>query len=104
MGLQMQAEISPEFFRYQLEWRNLSRYVESSGVPQLNNKDLYPRWFFKPPEDQQKEIVSVIAATETYQDALFRKLNVIEQVKRSLMHDLLTGKVRVGDSGLLPPL
>ena len=103
MGLQMQAEIIPEFFRYQLEWRNLSRYIESSGVPQLNNKDLYPRWFFKPPEDQQKEIVSVIAATETYQDALLRKLNVIEQLKKSLIHDLLTGKVRVGDSGLLPP-
>ncbi len=84
MGLQLQAEIIPEFFRYQLEWRNLSRYIESSGVPQLNNKDLYPRWFFKPPEDQQKEIVSAIAATETYQDALLRKLNVIEQLKKSV--------------------
>lgn len=95
MGLQMQADIIPDFFRYQLEWRNLSRYIESSGLPQLNNKDIYPRWFLKPPEDQQKEIVSVIAATETYQDALLRKLNVIEQLKKSLMHDLLTGKVRV---------
>jgi len=101
MGLQMQADIIPDFFRYQLEWRNLSRYIESSGVPQLNNKDIYPRWFLKPPEDQQKEIVSVIAATETYQDALLRKLNVIEQLKKSLMHDLLTGKVRVDLSHLL---
>ena len=36
-------------------------------------------------------------------DAKEEKLLALEQLKKSLMHDLLTGKVRVGDSGLLPP-
>ena len=49
MALKVRDDILPEFFRYQLEWRNLTRYVESSGVPQLNNKDLYPRWFVRAP-------------------------------------------------------
>jgi type I restriction enzyme S subunit len=88
-------DILPEFFRYQLEWRNLARYVESSGVPQLNNKDLYPRWFVRAPEVQQKEVVSIVSAAEQQEDALRDKLLALEMLKKSLMHDLLTGAVRV---------
>ena len=95
MALKVRDDILPEFFRYQLEWRNLARYVESSGVPQLNNKDLYPRWFVRAPEDQQKEIVAVISAAEKNEDALRSKLNALDALKKSLMHDLLTGTVRV---------
>lgn len=95
MALKVRDDILPEFFRYQLEWRNLTRYVESSGVPQLNNKDLYPRWFVRAPEDQQKDIVAVISAAERHEDALRSKLNALEALKKSLMHDLLTGTVRV---------
>ncbi|MDR1854640.1 MAG: hypothetical protein LBR05_07035, partial [Azoarcus sp.] len=95
MALKVRDDILPEFFRYQLEWRNLARYIESSGVPQLNNKDLYPRWFVSAPDDQQKEIVAVISAAEQLEDALRGKLLALEQLKKSLMHDLLTGAVRV---------
>ena len=101
MALKVQDSILPEFFRYQLEWRNLARYVESSGVPQLNNKDLYPRWFVRPPENQQKEIVAIIVAAEQREDALRSKLTALEQLKKSLMHDLLTGSVRL-DPTLFP--
>ncbi len=95
MALKVRDDILPEFFRYQLEWRNLTRYVESSGVPQLNNKDLYPRWFVRAPENQQKDIVAVISAAEQHEDALRSKLNALEALKKSLMHDLLTGTMRV---------
>lgn len=95
MALKVRDDISPEFFRYQLEWRKLARYVESSGVPQLNNKDLYPRWFVWAPDDQQKEIVAVLSAAEQREDALRDKLSALETLKKSLMHDLLTGTVRV---------
>ncbi|MFA5241057.1 MAG: hypothetical protein WC029_01860 [Sulfuricella sp.] len=95
MALKVRDDISPEFFRYQLEWRKLARYVESSGVPQLNNKDLYPRWFVRAPDDQQKEIVAVLSAAEHREDALRDKLSALETLKKSLMHDLLTGTVRV---------
>lgn len=95
MALKVREDILPEFFRYQLEWRNLARYIESSGVPQLNNKDLYPRWFVRAPEDQQQEIVAIISAAEQKEDALRGKLLALETLKKSLMHDLLTGTVRV---------
>jgi type I restriction enzyme S subunit len=96
MALQVLPGMRSDFLKYQLEWRNLSRYVESSGVPQLNNKDLYPRFFLRAPDDQQKQIVVTIAAADAHHDALVAKANAFESLKKSLMHDLLTGRVRVG--------
>lgn len=98
MALQVLPGMRPEFLRLQLEWRNLSRYVESSGVPQLNNKDLYPRYFLRAPDERQVEIIGVVAAAEKVEDALLAKADALEQLKKSLMHDLLTGRVRVRDA------
>ncbi len=95
MALQAQAGIHPEFLRLQLEWRNLSRYVEDSGVPQLNNKDLYPRYFYRAPHSRQLEIINIVGSAEQAEDATVAKCAAIEQLKASLFHDLLTGKVRV---------
>jgi type I restriction enzyme S subunit len=95
MALQGLPGMRPEFLRCQLDWRNLSRYVESSGVPQLNNKDLYPRYFLRAPDDQQQQIVGTIAAAEAHEDALVAKCEAFEVLKKSLMHDLLTGRLRV---------
>ena len=97
MALQAQSGIHPEFLRLQLEWRNLARYVEDSGVPQLNNKDLYPRYFLVAPDHGQLEIINTVTAAERVEDTLIAKCGALKQVKRSLMHDLLTGKVRVGN-------
>jgi len=98
MALQVLPGMRPDFLRLQLEWRNLSRYVENSGVPQLNNKDLYPRYFVRAPDERQAEIIGVVAGAEQVEDALIAKADALEQLKRSLMHDLLTGRVRVGDA------
>ncbi len=95
MALQVLPGVRPDFLRLQLEWRNLSRYVESSGVPQLNNKDLYPRYFLRAPDDRQREVVELVAAAERLEDAHIVKNDALEQLKKSLMHDLLTGRVRV---------
>lgn len=95
MGLHLSVGIDPEFFRFQLEWRRLARYMESSGVPQLNNKDLYPRWFLRPPLPEQLEIVRVIQAAEQREDKAAISLARLELLKCGLMHDLLTGRVRV---------
>lgn len=101
MALQVLPGMRPEFLRLQLEWRNLSRYVESSGVPQLNNKDLYPRYFLRAPDHQQEAIVNVIKAAEAVEDALLATSGALEGLKGSLMHDLLSGRVRVTNIGKL---
>lgn len=95
MALQALPGIRPDFLRMQLEWRKLSRYVEDSGIPQLNNKDLYPRWFLRAPDSAQEEIIRVIAAVESYEDALLARADALEDLKKGLMQDLLTGTVRM---------
>jgi hypothetical protein len=69
--------------------------VENSGIPQLNNKDLYPRYFLRAPDDRQRQIIETVAAAEAQEDALVAKSEAFEVLKKSLMHDLLTGRVRV---------
>ncbi len=98
MALQVLPRMRPEFLRYQLEWRNLSRYVEDSGVPQLNNKDLYPRYFLRAPDERQQEIIETVSAAEALEGALIAKCDAFEDLKKSLMHDLLTGRVRVNNA------
>lgn len=95
MALQALPGMRAGFLKYQLEWRRLSRYCEDSGIPQLNNKDLYPRFFLRAPDDHQKQIVATVAAADAHHDALVAKVNAFEALKKSLMHDLLTGRMRV---------
>jgi len=102
MAIGPKPDFSGRFLRYQLEWRNLSRYVESSGVPQINNKDLYPRWFLKAPEGDQKRIVSILEAAETTIEAQRTRFAALERLKRGLMQDLLTGRVRVKPPAAAP--
>ena len=94
MALSALSGMCPEFLRLQLEWRNLGRYVENSGVPQLNNKDLYPRYFLRAPYSSQVETIRTIGTVERLEDALIAKCKVLEGLKKSLLHELLTGKVR----------
>jgi type I restriction enzyme S subunit len=103
MGLRLANGICPEFFRYQLEWRRLSRFCENSGVPQLNNKDLYPRPFLRPLPDEQEEIVGVLRAAEEQEDQINNVLLKLERLKLGLMQDLLAVHPRVvGKSAGLP--
>jgi type I restriction enzyme S subunit len=98
MALRVLPGMRPEFLRCQLEWRNLSRYVENSGVPQLNNKDLYPRLFLRAPDDQQKQIIQLNSAVEAYEDAQIARCEAIEALKKALMSDLLCGRIRVKEA------
>jgi type I restriction enzyme S subunit len=51
-----------------------------------------------PTMDEQEEIVSVVSAAQRQIDLLADVGAVQQQLKRSLMHDLLTGRVRLPDA------
>ncbi|KAB2929474.1 MAG: hypothetical protein F9K25_10765 [Candidatus Contendobacter sp.] len=76
----------------------LRRAKTSNGTLKINNRDVKQILLPVPPLVQQEEIVDLIEAVDTKIDALTAKFTALEQVKKSLMHDLLTGKVRVGDN------
>ena len=54
-----------------------------------------PIWF--PDHDQQTEIVEVLDAIDRKIDLHRRKRAVLEELFKSLLHKLMTGKIRVGE-------
>jgi len=85
----------PKFIRLLLESLRLNRFTAATGVPSLNRNFVHPIEVTAPEPAEQDRIVDVvevhdarIRTEEQYRDKL--KLQ-----KKGLMHDLLTGKVRV---------
>lgn len=89
MGLQLASCIYPEFFRYQLKWRQLSRFSENSGIPQLNKRDLYSRDFLRPPFAEQAEIAGILQAADEQKRSMNDMTLRLRSLKKGLMQDLL---------------
>ncbi len=92
--------VTPEYAV--MAWNNpvvhnqiLRRAKTSNGTLKINNRDVKQIIMPVPPTGMQQTIVNLVAAAEAKTDALICKLKALEQLKRSLMHDLLTGTVRV---------
>lgn len=86
---------NPLFYKFLLEEMNLQRFLENSALPQLNNKDFYPRRFLYPPIDIQKEIGGLLLMVYSEIRIKNSKIQALKKLKKSLMQNLLTGKVRV---------
>lgn len=89
------GEFTGLFARYYLEHFKLSRLSEDAGIPQLNNRDLYPRLFARPDPDEQEDISKLLRASEDTIAAVMAELSSVERLKCSVLQNLLTGRVRV---------
>ena len=76
----------------------LQRAKTSNGTLKINSRDVKQIILPVPTEVEQAEIVGVISAVDAKRDALIRLVSAQEQLKKSLVHDLLTGRVRVRDA------
>jgi type I restriction enzyme S subunit len=92
--------VSPEYAV--LAWNHpvvhnqvLRRAKTSNGTLKINNRDVKQIVMPVPPPSDQLRIVELVTAADAKGDALGQKLVALEQLKRSLMHDLLTGTIRV---------
>ncbi len=84
-------------------WLN-SRYAErfwnarcatSSGLHTINQRTLKQLALPVPSASEQGDIDCVVGQCKRFRDALLQKQAKLEALKYSLMHDLLTGRVRV---------
>jgi len=76
-------------------WLDLQQYGTKSGAPSLNRNDIHPVKIKIPPFSEQKLISKVISDFELNIQKKTYKLQKTQSLKKSLMQDLLTGKVRV---------
>lgn len=73
----------------------LRRAKTSNGTLKINSRDVKQIVLPVPPRNEQESIVRLIAAVEAKTDALKAKLTALEQLKKSLMADLLSGNARI---------
>lgn len=73
----------------------LRRAKTSNGTLKINKQDVKQMTIPVPPLDEQESITRLAAACDEKIVALSERLKALEELKKSLMHDLLTGAVRV---------
>jgi len=91
----------PEFFALVVESDIAKRYFNrvakrTTNLASTNKTQVRAFQFPLPPTlDEQRQIVRIMRAAKSKLAALIRKEQCLMQLKKSLMHDLLTGRVRV---------
>jgi type I restriction enzyme, S subunit len=107
MVLTCKKLLDPIYFYYCLKYIGLYNLVENAGIPQLNNKDLYPKKFITPPPDEQKKIGEILTTLDLLIEKTLELGGIIskskdkkevqnyEKLKKGLMQKLLTGQIRV---------
>ena len=80
----------------------LQRVTTSAGNYNINANSIRLIRVPVPPPDEQKRLAELGTAFRNRSDALMAMVDVLVNLKKSLMHDLLTGKVRVGDMSKSP--
>ncbi|MEO5957698.1 MAG: restriction endonuclease subunit S, partial [Opitutaceae bacterium] len=97
--LRTREAITPEFGCLWLNSTYALRYwnaccATSSGLNTINQRMLKRLVIPVPPKPEQEKITTVIAQQRKHLKALVAKQQGYETLKKSLMHDLLTGRVR----------
>ena len=90
--------------RYLFHWFNtfdLRNITDPGPTPQLNKKDIAPLKFPMPPLAEQEANAVVIDAAEEKTTLHRRKRDQLKVLFRTLLHELMTAKVRVHDLKLI---
>lgn len=70
-------------------------YVAGTNYPAIGDRDLRKMKLLQPPPDEQKAIGERISLVEKSKEEKKKKIESLKILKKSLMQNLLTGKVRV---------
>ncbi|MGC3975635.1 MAG: restriction endonuclease subunit S [Nitrospira sp.] len=98
----------PDFYALVVESDIAKRYFNrvakrTTNLASTNKTQVRAFRFPVPPTvDEQKEIVTVMKASKATISALSNKEAALSELKKSLMHDLLTGRIRARDGSKVP--
>jgi len=84
--------------RYLFHWFNtfdLKEITDPGPTPQLNKKDIAPLKFPMPPVEEQEAIAAAIDAAEEKGTLHVQKRDQLQDLFRTLLHELMTAKTRV---------
>jgi len=102
MGWQIRKSLDIKFYYYSLIARRLDDLADTSTVPQINNKHIYPECFPVPPLPEQQAITAFLDRETHKIDALVVKVEtIIEKLKEyrtALISAAVTGKIDVREA------
>ena len=102
MGWQIDKKYELKFYYYALIFRRLDDLADTSTVPQINNKHIYPEFFPVPPLPEQQSIATFLDRETAKIDMLSAKVTtVIERLKEyrtALISSAVTGKIDVREA------
>jgi type I restriction enzyme, S subunit len=96
------SELDPRFFALIVESDIAKSYFmrvakRTTNLASTNKTQVRAFRFPVPPLSEQQQIADIASAAKARLQGLIDKESALVQLKRSLMHDLLTGKVRVSN-------
>jgi len=89
------AEVNVKYIYYFLHQVNFELLNEATGVPSLNRENLKNFLIPLPPLSEQKRIAEILSQIDQTIEKEEKYKQKLERLKKGLMEDLLTGKVRV---------
>lgn len=87
-------EINWDWLTALLESLQLAKLNEATGVPGLNRQRAYASEIFIPPLNEQCRIAEILNDSDSFISKQRETVGQLTRIKRGLMDDLLTGKVR----------
>jgi type I restriction enzyme S subunit len=90
----------PELFHYLLQTWYAKNYFyahakQTSNLCTINSRELKRFPLFEPPQDEQEEMIMLLSAVDEQVAGVKNEIKALARLKRSLLQNLLTGKVRV---------
>lgn len=70
-------------------------YQDRTGIPKINRQQLDSTWIAVPPKLEQKSIVDILLTCSRKIESEYRQSSSLTSAFDSLLHNLMTGKVRV---------
>jgi type I restriction enzyme S subunit len=100
--------LEPDFYAFVVESDIAKRYFlrvakRTTNLASTNKTQVRAFQFPVPPLDEQKHIVTIMKASKAMIAGLIQKSGALRELKRSLMHDLLTGRTRVNNLDRIQP-
>ena len=94
--LKSKPAFDQDFLFYSLVNKNILSFLASGTRTKLNKSELNKITVFQPIErDEQTAIATVLSDMDAEIAALETKLSKARQLKRGMMQELLTGKIRL---------
>lgn len=94
MVLTTKNGIDPHYMRTLLEWIGLASLADNSGIPQINNKHLYPLEILLPPPAEQARMAEIRRAFDCALSIAAKYSGCLQELRRTMTESLLTGRVR----------